>query len=162
MVSKRNRILDLVEYLESLGLEVHLSKNKARGHSGFFKAIGEKYRIDIAKGLDENSMLRVLSHEFAHYFHYLNDRHLQDLGFIFENFDDDILDELLKLTVDSIPQESVAPLFNAQKLLKDEIQSLANYFTKEHKDFKLSVAYKPIEKKIKTSNLKYLLKYSRT
>ena len=37
MVSERNRIIRLKEYFESLGIEVNIGKNKARGNKGFFR-----------------------------------------------------------------------------------------------------------------------------
>ena len=74
MVSERNRIVNLVKYLESCGITINIAKNKARGHRGYFKAIGDGFRIDIARGLSEDAVLRTLAHEFAHYVHYNYDK----------------------------------------------------------------------------------------
>ena len=96
MVSKRDRILNFINYIESLGIEVNFNKNKARGNKGFFKAIGVKYRIDISKGLTEDEQLSVLLHEFAHYIHYSYDKNLQNL-------------EIVK-TVSSLKKKEICPL----------------------------------------------------
>ena len=37
MASERNRILDVLNYVESCGIEVNIGKNKARGNKGFFE-----------------------------------------------------------------------------------------------------------------------------
>ena len=36
MADKRDRILELTKYIESLGVQVNLGKNKARGNKGIF------------------------------------------------------------------------------------------------------------------------------
>ena len=97
MASERNRILDIINYLESLGVKVNLSKNKAQGNKGFFKAVGNSYRIDISKKLNQDEILGVLSHEFAHYVHYKYDKNLKSLSFVFENLDETILNEMINI-----------------------------------------------------------------
>ncbi len=152
MVSERNRILDLVQYIESLGIEVNLGKNKARGNKGFFKFDGKKFRIDIAKGQSEDVVLKTLAHEFAHFVHYRYDKTLKSLDFIFDD-SEDITKELLDITVEMIPKVSVEPLFNAKEKLKTEISNLETEFCNQNLDI--------LENKIKFSPLKYLLKYDR-
>lgn len=152
MVSERNRILDLVQYLESLGIEVNIGKNKARGNKGFFKFDGSKYRIDIAKGQNEDVILKTLAHEFAHFVHYQYDKTLKSLDFIFDD-SEYITKELLDITVEMIPKVSVEPLFTKKENLKTEISDLE----KELDNLNLEI----LENKIKFSPLKYLLKYDR-
>ena len=124
MVSERDRILGLIEYLKSLDIEVNFRKNKARGNKGFFKVKSDKFRIDISKELSDAEALRVLVHEFSHYVHYLNDKTLKSLDFLNLKFDEKIEDELISITVDLIPKDSIKPLFEMQKKIKKEINEL--------------------------------------
>ena len=119
MVSERDRILSLTKYITSLGVEVNIGKNKARGNKGFFRAGNNNYRIDISKDLDDLSILKALSHEFAHYIHYKEDKSLVSLDFLQAKIDDDIMNELLDITVNLIPKNSIEPLFQ----LKQNISS---------------------------------------
>lgn len=121
MACQRNRIPELVQYLESLGIEVNIGKNKARGNKGFFKVRNKNFRIDIAKGQDEEAILKTLVHEFAHFVHYSYDKTLQSLDFIIQE-DDEITEELIQLTVASIPKSSVEPIFKAKEKIKEEIK----------------------------------------
>lgn len=152
MVSERDRIIDVVQYIESLGIEVNIGKNKARGNKGFFKFDGSKFRIDIAKGQNEDAILKTLAHEFAHFVHYRYDKTLKSLNFIFDD-SKDITKELLDITVEMIPKISVEPLFTKKEKLKTEISDLE----KELDNLNLEI----LENKIKFSPLKYLLKYDR-
>ena len=124
MVSERNRILELVNYIESLGITVNCAKNKARGNKGFFKVKAEKFRIDIAQGLSDEEILRVLVHEFSHYIHYKNDKTLKSLNFILPTIDNLLLEELITLTVDAIPKETIEPLFKMHERLEKEVNSI--------------------------------------
>lgn len=124
MVSERDRILGLIEYLKSLDIEVNFRKNKARGNKGFFKVKSDKFRIDISKELSDAEALRVLVHEFSHYVHYLNDKTLKSLDFLNLKFDEKFEDELISITVDLIPKDSIKPLFEMQKKIKKEINEL--------------------------------------
>ena len=126
MVSERDRILKLSEYLESLGLVVNLGKNKARGNKGFFAVKSEKFRIDLSKDLSDAEALRVLVHEFSHYIHYKNDKTLKSLSFLNAEINDTLMEELIATTVESIPKETVKPLFELQETLKKEIGVLQN------------------------------------
>ena len=154
MVSNRNRILDAVNYIESCGVSVNIGKNKARGNKGFFKAAGDSFRIDIAKGQNEDDIMRILAHEFAHYVHYQYDRTLSDLGFIF-NDDEDITEELIKVTVSTIPKKTVEPLFLLKENLTTEIKCLKSNLKAKNLD------YKQLEASIKKTPYKYLLKYDK-
>lgn len=127
MVSERNRILEITKYFQSLGIEVNVGKNKARGNKGFFKACNKSFRIDIAKGQSEEVILKTLVHEFAHFIHYSYDNTLKSLDFIIDE-NDELTEELIKLTVESIPKDSVAPIFKAKEAIKSEISKSPNSF----------------------------------
>lgn len=162
MVSERNRVIDCTKYLEELGIQVNIGKNKARGNKGYFKVQNKSlFSINIAKGLDEESILRVLTHEFAHFIHYQHDSSLQTLDFIFPNLDNALIEEMINLTIDCIPKKSVAPLFEKKVELKKEIDDLKRAITKTYPSFKLSVKHKELENIIKKSEAKYLLKYDK-
>ncbi len=122
MDDKRNRILELVNYLQSLGIVVNIGKNKARGNKGFFRAKEGEFRIDIARNQSDDEVLRLLVHEFAHYLHYSYDKNLKSLNFVFKGNEDTLLEEMISLTVDLIPKSSVEPLFKAKEELKDEMK----------------------------------------
>lgn len=122
MACQRNRIVEFIEYLSSLGVEVNWGKNKARGNKGFFKVRDGRFRIDISKNLSDEAALSVLVHEAAHYIHYQYDKKLKSLSFILSNHNMDIEEELISLTVDSIPKESVKPLFEARDNLKNDLK----------------------------------------
>ena len=152
MVSQRNRIIDIINYLESCGIKINIGKNKAIGNRGFFKVSNNSYRIDVAKNLDDDSIIKTLSHEFAHFIHFQYDKTLNSLNFIFDE-NDDVTEELISATVLTIPKKDITPLFNQKTSLEREILNLKS---------KLKLFpdnYKTIENKIKKTNLKYLLNY---
>lgn len=120
MACERNRIVELIDYLSSLGVDVNIAKNKARGNKGFFRVKDENFRIDIAKGLSDDAVLSVLIHESAHFIHYQYDKKLKSLGFILDSCGDDVTEELISLTVDSIPKDSIRHLFEAKESLKSQ------------------------------------------
>ncbi len=154
MVGKRDRILELTEYLESCGISVNIAKNKARGNKGFFKASGNNFRIDIAKGQSEDSIIRTLAHEFAHFVHYKNDKSLKNLDFIFED-SKIVLEELISATVKMIPKKTIKPLFDLKEAIKEEITDLKTRLETMEYNEELLV------EKIKKTSLKHLLKYDR-
>lgn len=157
----RNRIISIVEYLKALGIEVNIGKNKARGNRGLFKVSNNKFKIDIAKKQDDETIAKTLVHEFAHFVHYNYDKTLQSLDFILGNESDDLVEELIQLTVDSIPKTSVQPIFDKKKQLQEEIKATAVSICEFYPSFKLSKPCKEIEQKIKRTNLRYLLKYDK-
>lgn len=161
MVSKRDRILALIKYFESIGIEVNYGKNKARGNKGFFLAKNNIFRIDIAKNLSEEDELNVLLHEFAHYIHFSYDATLKKLDFIFEDFDDEILEELISLTVDLIPKKSIEPLYVIKQELKTDIDGLLGKLKIQNPFFNQSKPDRAIEKKIKNKGLSALLRYDK-
>ena len=115
MVSERNRSIALANYISSLGLEVNLQKNKARGNKGFFANRNGQCRIDVSCSLPEDELASVLIHEFAHYFHFTHDKTLQSLDFIFGKYDDDFLNELIEITVNSVDKQNASELFNLKE-----------------------------------------------
>lgn len=160
MVSQRNRILNIIEILKTFNIEVNIGKNKARGNRGFFAVSKNFYRIDIAKGLSEELVERTLVHEFAHFVHYINDNSLKSLEFIFPN-NDFIMEELLKITVDLVPKDSIKPLFDLKTKVTQEINDLIAQLKQIYFKFDTNKPFNIIEDKIKGTPYKYLLKHDR-
>lgn len=160
MVSERNRILELKEYLLSLGICVNIGKNKARGHRGLFMHRFDSSRIDISDDVEHEKILSVILHEFAHYIHYSYDKTLKSLDFIFDEFTDEIKEELIKITVNEVPKDFAQALYNKKDGLKKELKILSEQIKNFCPDFKLSEKNKKIEKTINYP-FKYLLKYDR-
>ena len=158
MACKRNRIIELKNFIESLGVVVNIAKNKARGNNGRFLYKNNCLQIEISDKLNEDEVLSSLTHEFAHCVHYLYDKNLCSLNFIFDHFTDEIEEELINVTVQTVPKCYAQKLF----LLKDRLKSIAadnNKIIKEvYPDFKQSQPNKTIERRIKYP-AKYLLKY---
>ena len=157
MASKRNRIIEIKDYIESFGIEVNVGKNKARGNKGFFKVKGKSFRIDISTELNEETIISTLLHEFVHFIHYKYDTSLKKLDFIFDKLDDELTDELIKVTVDTIPQKLVTPLFSELEKVKKEFENISQeipFTNPQHKKNK----YIDIEKSIEKTKYKYLLK----
>lgn len=161
MADQRDRSLEIIEFLTSEGIVVNIGKNKAQGNKGFFKATGKCYRIDVAKGLKEEEIIRVLLHEFAHYVHYKYDKTLKKIDFIIQDLTDDILEEMIELTVDLVPREDAKKLFAQKELINSEIKTLSKALKKIYPDFKLSVQHKYIEQLIRKKGYYYLLKHDR-
>ena len=156
MVSERDRIEKIVDYLNSQGVFVNISKNKARGHKGFFKfGNNSLYRIDIAKGLTGFEILKTLVHEFAHFIHFKNSNDLNFLDFIFPEFDEKIENELLEITVNAIPKDFASSIYEQKNILEKEKFELLNIIKSKNPKFKISdVRFYP-------EPLSYLLKYDR-
>ena len=149
-----NRNKKLINFIESCGIIVNCGKNNARGHRGFFRTDGNIFRIDLSKKLDKESILKTLAHEFAHFIHYKYDKSLKRLDFIFSD-DDEVLEELISITVLTIPKSTVEPIFKLKEDLEKEISDLKKLFQKSPID------KKSLEKEIKKTNLKYFLKHDR-
>ena len=161
MVSERNRIIRLKEYFESLGIEVNIGKNKARGNKGFFRGTNNgAFRIDISKNINEEETLSVLLHEFAHFVHFKYDKTLSSLDFAFNNMTDTMNEELVNVTVKKIPKNEAKALFDKKEKLASEIKEMAKQIKQTYTDFKLSVPYKKFERHFNLP-VKYLLKYDR-
>lgn len=160
MVSERDRILKLKEYLNSLGIEVNIGKTKARGNKGIFIGKKNDFRIDISKELPEDKILPVIIHEFVHYVHYLYDNTLKSLSFVFDEITNELEEELINITVRQIPKDFAASLYEKKNILNSEIKHLASSIKNYYPDFKLSERCKPLERNL-GSPIKYLLKYDR-
>ena len=135
MADQRDRSLEFIKFLTSEGIVVNIGKNKALGNKGFFKATGKCYRIDVAKGLKEEEIIRVLLHEFAHYVHYKYDKTLKKIDFIIQDLTDDILEEMIELTVDLVPREEAKKLFAQKELINSEIKTLSKALKKNISGF---------------------------
>lgn len=149
MVGQRDRILNLVKYIQSKKILVNIGKNKARGNKGVFIRTDNAFRIDIAKNMSDDEILHILLHEFAHYFHSLYDKSLKKLDFIFEEYNDEIKNELINITVQYIPKKSAELLFDKKDNCSAEIKKLAQFIKNSYPSFKLSSKDKLIEKQIK-------------
>lgn len=160
MDCKRNRIVEISDYLNSLGIIVNIGKTKARGNRGVFIHSRNGYRIDIAKNLSEEEQLSAILHEFAHYVHYKYDKTLQTLDFIFGDNCEKVSDELVNITVKCIPKKFATDLFEEKSKFKKNISALATVIRSHYPKFVLSQKFKPIENKI-CLKYKYLLKYDR-
>lgn len=161
MVSERNRVLELKNYLTSLGINVNIGKNKARGHNGLFIHNLDMSRIDVSSGIDdEDKILSVLLHEFAHYIHYSYDKSMISLNFVFGDTDEVIDKELIEITVQEVPKNFAKSLYGKKETLYNEIKELSEKIKKFHPNFKLSDKDCIINKNLKNP-IKYLLNYDR-
>ena len=158
MYSKSTIPDNLICYLESLGIDVNVGKNKARGNKGVFIFRRNNFRIDVSK-YTENP-LPVLIHEFSHYVHSLYDKNLSSLDFIFGEMTDEIREELINITVQDVSKDFATELFNKKAEINAQIKNLAGLIKKTYPDFRLSSPHKKIEQGIKNPQ-KYLLKYDR-
>ncbi len=160
MAGERNRVTELKEYLSSLGICINIGKNKARGHKGLFMHKFNSSRIDISDDVECDKILSVILHEFAHYIHHTYDKTLNSLDFIFDDYTDNLREELIKITVNEIPKDFAQSLYNKKESLNAELKELTSDMKKLCPDFKLSERNKKIEKSINYP-FKYLLKYDR-
>ena len=160
MDCQRNRIEELSEYLASLGITVNIGKTKARGNKGVFLYGSSGCRIDVAKNTTEKEQLSVILHEFAHYVHFCYDKSLNSLDFIFNNYTNQIDEELVAVTVASVPKDAAAKFFNQKHDFKNKIKELSLIIKRKYPDYKISESYKPIERKLNMSFL-YLLRYDK-
>ncbi len=158
MDNKRNRTEKLIDFIQSFGIELNYGKNKARGNKGLFIAKNKAFRIDIAKGQEEN--MGILLHEFAHYIHFKYDKTLKSLDFIFPDLDEKTQDELIELTVTLIPKNSVKPFFDQAAIIKKDIKELSSKIKTKYPDFKISSPYFALERKVPYP-FSFLLKYDR-
>ena len=160
MACERNKLIDLTQYIEGLGVQVNIAKNKARGNRGIFLSKNSNYRIDISKCIDEKTKISTLLHEFAHYIHYQYDKTLKTLDFVFKDISDVEYDELLKVTVDNVPKDFAISLYNLKKQYQEENNVIANNIKSEYAEFKMTGSCKFIERTLPRV-AKYLLKYDK-
>lgn len=150
----------LINYLKTLGLDVHTS-TKARGHQGFFL----KNRIDISKYTPENRVIPTLLHEFAHYVHYKIEPNMLktggDLARLFDVDEKIAYDELSKVTNFVDENSLFIKLYEHKHRVKQKILEQEKIIKYYYPKFLRSKRFREFEKYIKKSNAKYLLKYDR-
>ena len=151
---------ELIKYLKSLGLNVN-TVTKARGHRGFFL----NNRIDISKNIEENRVIPTLLHEFTHYIHSKIEPKINKNGGTLKkifNSDNPIYASELSRVTQFVDEDSrPVVLYNKKNELKEKIIAEDETIKKFFPDFKRSTPFKPIEKIIKKTDMKYLLKYDR-
>lgn len=152
---------ELVKYLESLGIEVHLD-TKARGHSGFCT----NRRIDISKNLSNERAIEVLLHEFAHYIHYKIEPEITKTAGTLEklfNIKDvkEIENELFQITLIVFDNTPIRKMTAMKDSLSIKIKEERSRIKEIYPNFQTTKKFKEFEKFIKHSNAKYLLKYDR-
>ena len=151
----------MVDYIRSLGVTVNTT-TKARGHQGFFL----KNRIDISTNIDSERKIEVLIHEFTHYIHAkiepdLNKTHGK-LETLFPDSDTEkIAQELYNVTKVFDKNKGFKLLSEKRETITSEIKSLASSIKINYPDFKRSEPYKKLERIIRKTDAKYLLKYDR-
>lgn len=159
MVSTRNSTLikaELIRYISSLGITVN-TVTKARGNKGFFK----EGRIDISKNLDDDSSIRTIVHEFAHFSNFKIDKTLKNLKPLFGENAEQLKNELLEVTK-FVDENAGANLLNKEKeKLKINIKSLTESIREKYPDFSPAGDFKPFKKFSRFSDIKYLEKYDR-
>jgi len=146
MADKRNCVIELKQYIESLGVQVNVGKNKARGNKGFFVHRGGKYRIDISKNIDTEAAYSTLLHELAHFIHYQNDKTLKSLDFVFRDLSDEEYEELLQVTVKCVPGDFARSLYELKEQYAGENKALVRQIRKTYPDFKASKPCRKIER----------------
>ena len=152
---------EMVQYVRSLGLTVNTT-TKARGHQGFFL----KSRIDISSCLAPDRKIEVLIHEFTHYIHAKIDHDISkthgQLEKLFPNTDIKRLEsELYAVTRHFDRNKGFALLQEKRSNILSEIKKISSDIKVNYPDFKRSEPYKKIEKIIRKTDAKYLLKYDR-
>ena len=160
MVNQRNRVIKLKKYLETIGIEINIGKNKARGNKGVFVSVNNNYRIDIAKSMSDEDIFSTMLHEYTHFVHYKYDKTLKSFDFMFPDFSDEMMQELINISVEYVPKEFAAKLFNTKDKINSEIQQLQLLIKKDIPNFQLSKPCIKIENRM-TNIVKYFLKYDR-
>ncbi len=149
---------DLINYIKSLGIEVHTS-TKARGHNGFFL----KNRIDVSKNAPDK--IPTLIHEFAHYIHSKIEPGMEKTGgtleALFKTDDPRIEKELLAVT-HFVDENSLCKKLESHKtVVKEQIKKCESIIKQDYPKFMRSKKFKEFEKYIKKTDAKYLMKYDR-
>jgi hypothetical protein len=151
---------ELIKYIRSLGLQVNTG-TKARGHQGFFI----RNRIDVSKNIPENRIIPTLLHEFAHYIHSKIEPDMNrtggNLDILFGVKEDEILEELIKVTNFVDKNSLCLKLYEHKDRIKNKIKEYERVIKSEYPDFMRSKPFKKFDKYIKHSEARYLLKYDR-
>lgn len=153
----RNKLViiqEVIQFLKSLGLEVHTT-TKALGHQGFFR----RNRIDISRELREERVLPTLIHEFAHYVIYNKKVICKDFYPIFKLDDKYIYDELLKVTNWVDKNSTLEKLYVQKENIKTSIRQQEQIIKSKYPTFKRNERFKPFHKYARFSDIKYLLKH---
>lgn len=153
------QVRELIEYLESLGVEVN-TNTKARGHLGFFS----NNRIDISKKVKHDRLIPTLLHEFAHFIHMKIEPDLQKTcGHLEKLFATDDIHQIkheLMLVTNYVDECSLCHSLKEQKdEVRENIKKLEKIIKQDYPDFLRSKKFKEFDKYIKHSKAKYLLKY---
>lgn len=165
--SKRSKMerdkefLEMIRFVSQMGISVK-TNTRARGHQGFFM----NGRIDISSTLDVQRKKEVLVHEFAHFVHTLVEPDvmrthgtLQRL-FLTENIET-IEKELFEITYGGGKIPALEKIDALKNKVSENIKGLDKKIKGKYPDFKRSSAFSPIERIIKKTDAKYLLKYDR-
>ena len=158
MACKRDCVIELINLIEAWGVQVNISKTKARGNKGIFCYKNGINRIDISRNIEDESLLPTLLHELAHFIHYQHDNTLKSLDFAFGKLNDAEYEELLNITVQYIPKDFASSLYQTKTELVNKSKEFSSYLKECYPEFKSSEPFKLIEKTIKYP-VKYLLKY---
>lgn len=166
MVEIRNRInkADFINFLKSLGIDVHLN-TKARGHQGFCTV----KRIDISKDLEEEKVIDVLLHEFAHFVHFKlepeivkTDGTLEKLFNTNEKAETNKIEkELSQITQFVFDNTQIRRLKAVKENLAHKIKTERDIIKSAYPKYQAGKKFREFDKYIKHSNAKYLLKYDR-
>lgn len=151
----------MVNFVRSLGVEVN-TNTLARGHQGFFL----KNRIDISTSITYQRKIEVLIHEFTHYIHWRIEPNISqthgNLEILFPDTDlKKIEEEMFSVTRFVDNNKGYKLLVQRKNELSSEIKVIAQRIKTVYPDFKRSLPYKKIEKEIKKTDAKYLLKYDK-
>ena len=73
MACQRDCVTELIKQVEAWGVQVNISKTKARGNKGIFCYKDGINRIDISRNIDDAAILPTFLHELAHFIHYKYD-----------------------------------------------------------------------------------------
>ena len=153
------QIDELIEYMESLGLEIHTT-TKARGHLGFFL----DGRIDISKSTPHERIIPTLLHEFTHYIHSKIEVNIPKTGGSLNkifNTEEDFADELIAVTNFVDYHSKCEKLIRHKDIVKESIKKLDLQIKKDYPNFQRSKKFKEFDKAIRGTKIKYLLKYDR-
>lgn len=153
------QINELIEYMKSLGLDIHTT-TKARGHQGFFL----DGRIDISNSIPKERLIPTLLHEFAHYIHAKIEGNIPKTGGSLEKIfdtDEDYTNELIQVTNFVDYHSKCEKLIRHRDMVKDSIKKLDLQIKEEFPNFQRSKKFKEFDRAIRGTKLKYLLKYDR-
>ncbi len=154
-LTKRN----VIEFIRNCGIEVK-TNTKARGNQGIYL----KNRIDISAKLNEDKVIEVLVHEFAHHIHYLIDENFITNGGSLEKLFDTnntllIKEELINITRLTDKNSRLTLFFNAKEETSKNIKGMQSVIKREYPNFMRSKKFPEFEQYIKNSDAKYLIKY---